>query len=138
MYIVVHFGVLCVSSAVCYSLRTGTCPVLSCPVLATSCYLTIFIYFFLTPIDRPNTQSNLFQVRCRLTIVWVVKNCFYFILIIVQRNATQSSLFIILTVHCTCFGCQPHPSSGLHKTVTTASGIGHIFLCGYLPPTWPS
>jgi len=44
------------------------------------------------------------------------------ILIIVQRNATQNSLFIILQVHSTCFGCQPHPSSGVHKTVTTASG----------------
>jgi len=49
------------------------------------------------------------------------------ILIIVQRDATQSSLFIILQVHSTCFGCQPHPSSGVHKTVNTASGTGHIF-----------
>ena len=49
------------------------------------------------------------------------------ILIIVQRDATQSSLFIILQVHSTCFGCQPHPPSGVHKTVTTASGTGHIF-----------
>ena len=44
------------------------------------------------------------------------------ILITVQRDATQSSLFIILQIHSTCFGCQPHPSSGLHKIVTTASG----------------
>jgi len=43
------------------------------------------------------------------------------ILIIVQRDTTQSSLFIILQVHSTCFGCQPQPSSGVHKTVTTAS-----------------
>ena len=50
-----------------------------------------------------------------------------FILIIVQRDATQSSLSIILQVHSTCFGCQPHPSSGVHKTVTTASATGHIF-----------
>jgi len=50
-----------------------------------------------------------------------------FRLIIVKRDATQSSLFIILQVHSTCFGCQPHPSSGVHKTVTTASGTGHIF-----------
>jgi len=50
------------------------------------------------------------------------------ILITVQRDATQSSLFIILQVHSTCFGYQPHPTSGLHKTVTTASGTGHI-LC---------
>jgi len=48
------------------------------------------------------------------------------ILITVQRHATQSSLFSILQVHSTCFGCQPHPSS-VHETVTTASGTGHIF-----------
>jgi len=59
------------------------------------------------------------------------------ILIIVQRDATQSSLFVSLQVHSTCFGCQPHPSSGVHKTVTTASGTGHAMLCSYLPPTWP-
>ena len=47
--------------------------------------------------------------------------------IIVQRVATQSSLFIILLVHSTCFGCQPYPSSGVHKTVTTAFVTGHIF-----------
>ena len=60
------------------------------------------------------------------------------IFIIVQRDATQSGLFIILQVHSTCFGCQPHPSSGVHKTVTKNSGIGHIFVCSYLPPTWPN
>ena len=60
-----------------------------------------------------------------------------FILIIVQRDATQSSLFIILQVHSTCFGCQTYPSSGVHKTVTIASGIG-VFLYSYLPPTWPT
>jgi len=58
------------------------------------------------------------------------------ILIIVQWDATQSSQFIILQVHCTCFGCQPHPSSGVHKTVTAASES--YFLCSYLPPTLPS
>ena len=57
--------------------------------------------------------------------------------IIVQRDATQSSVFIILQVHSTCFGCQPHPSSGVHKTVTTA------FRTVQLPPSnvaklvWP-
>jgi len=41
------------------------------------------------------------------------------ILIIVQRDATQSSLFIIQQVRSTCFGCQPHPSSQVHKTAVT-------------------
>jgi len=53
--------------------------------------------------------------------------------IIVQRDATQISLFIILQVHSTCFGCQPHPSSEAHKTVTTAFGTGHIFCAATSP-----
>ena len=63
------------------------------------------------------------------------------ILIIVQRDVTQIRLFIILQVHSTCFGCQPHPSSGVHKTGTKGSGTGHIFV--QLPPSnvtkqvWP-
>ena len=27
--------------------------------------------------------------------------------------------------HPTCFGCRPHPSSGIHKTVVTATGTTH-------------
>jgi len=49
------------------------------------------------------------------------------ILIIFQRDITQGSLFIILQIHSTCFGCQPHQSSGVQKTVTTAFGTGHHF-----------
>ena len=55
-------------------------------------------------------------------LVGAVPTLKYNILIIIQRDATQRSLFVILQVHYTCFGCQPHRSSGVHKTVTTASG----------------
>jgi len=49
------------------------------------------------------------------------------ILINVQQDATICSLyFILLQNHSTCFGCHPHPSSGVHKTVTTATGTSHI------------
>jgi len=54
-------------------------------------------------------------------------NLAFKVLISLQRDATQTSLFIILQVHSACFGCQPHPASGVHKTVTIASGTGHIF-----------
>jgi len=59
-------------------------------------------------------------------------------LVVVQRDATQSSPFIILQVQPTCFGCQPHPSSGVHETVTLQPPVLVIFLCNYLPPPWPS
>ena len=31
----------------------------------------------------------------------------------------------LLQNHSTCFGCPSHPSSGVHKIVTAASGTGH-------------
>ena len=31
----------------------------------------------------------------------------------------------LLQVHCMCFGRPSRPSSGVHKTVTAASGTGH-------------
>ena len=65
--------------------------------------------------------------RCiihKICVSFVYKFLSKSILIIVQPDATHSSLFIILQVHSTCFGCQPHPSSGVHKTVTAASGTG--------------
>jgi len=34
-------------------------------------------------------------------------------------------------IHSTCFRCQPHSSSGVHKAVTTASGTGHIFCASF-------
>jgi len=72
-------------------------------------------------------------------LILLIYQCHYiYALIIVQRDATQISLFFILQVHSTCFGSQPHPSSGVHKTVTTASGTGHAVLCSYLPLTWPT
>jgi len=31
----------------------------------------------------------------------------------------------LLQNYSTCFGCLSHPSSGVHQTVTAASGTGH-------------
>ena len=88
--------------------QLGTVPPLQKDLLTSGCIL-----------DFRNKSHN---ILCGCAGYCV--NCRH-ILIIVQRDATQSSLFIILQVHCTCSGCQPHPSSGVHKTVTTASGTGH-------------
>ena len=48
----------------------------------------------------------------------------------------------LLQNYSTCFGCPSHPSSGVHKTVTAASGTGHsnsatTFLQrGLIRPRW--
>ena len=50
----------------------------------------------------------------------------------------QYAAFYLLQNYSTYFGCALHPSSGVHKTVTAASGTGHITYQGNnLPPTWP-
>ena len=45
----------------------------------------------------------------------------------------------LLQNYSTCFGCLSHPSSGVHQTVTAASGTGHITCqSNNLPPAWPN
>ena len=45
----------------------------------------------------------------------------------------------LLQIYSTCFGCPSHLSPGVHKTVTAASGTGHITYPGNnLPPAWPN
>ena len=37
----------------------------------------------------------------------------------------QYAEIYLLQNHSTCFGCPPHPSSGVLKTLNAASGTGH-------------
>ena len=50
-----------------------------------------------------------------------------------QQDATVCRYLFTANSPSTCFGCPSHPSSGVHKTVTAASGTGHS---NSLPPTW--
>ena len=46
--------------------------------------------------------------------------------ILIRSNEMQQYAGIyLLQNHSTCFGCTSQPSSGIHKTVTAASGTGH-------------
>jgi len=60
--------------------------------------------------------------------------------ILVRSNKMQQYAGIyLLQIYSTCFGCPSHPSSGVHKTVTAASGRGHVtYQCNDPPPTWPN
>jgi len=77
-----------------------------------------------------------FRSRYSVSVYCFCVNVYCTVLILVQRDATQRGLFVILQVHSTCFGCQPHNSSGVHKTVTTASGTRHIFCASLAWPRW--
>jgi len=46
--------------------------------------------------------------------------------ILIRSNKMQQYAGIyLLKNHSICFGCPLHPSSGVHKTVISASGTGH-------------
>ena len=46
--------------------------------------------------------------------------------ILIRSNKTQQYAGIyLLQNYSTCSGCLSHPSSGVHKTVTAATGAGH-------------
>jgi hypothetical protein len=54
----------------------------------------------------------------------------------------MQSIFYFTAIHSTCFGCRPHLSSGVHKTVVTATGTNHIICAvtsvqrGQIWPHW--
>ena len=60
------------------------------------------------------------------------------ILITVQRDLTQISLFIILQVHCKYFGRQTTPTIRSTQNCNYSLRYLSYFLCSYLPLTWPS
>jgi len=93
-------------------------------------------------INRMPSVMEMISVSVRYELIFYIL-CLWFraslinFLIIVQRDATQNGLFIILQVHSTCFGCQTHSSSGVHKTVTTASGTVQLPPSNVAKLAWP-
>jgi len=59
--------------------------------------------------------------------------------ILKRSNKMRQYAGIYLLQHYSTYSsCSSHPSSGVYKTVTTASGTGHnTYLCNKFPPTWP-
>jgi len=60
--------------------------------------------------------------------------------ILIRSNEMQQFAGVyLLQNYSTYFGCLSHLSSGVHKSVTAASGIGHITCqSNNLPPAWPN
>ena len=60
--------------------------------------------------------------------------------ILIRSNELQHYACVyLLQNYSIYFGCLSHPSSGLHQTVTAASGTGHITChSNNLPPAWPN
>ena len=85
-----------------------------------------------------STGQKIMLVAQKLPLSWKYFTKFFFfyyywfpglmipINILIRSNKKQKYAGIyLLQNHSTCFGCPSHPTSGVHKTVTAASGTGH-------------
>ena len=71
-------------------------------------------------------RSALFWDLTQRRIVFYIHGSVHRNSILIRSNKMQQYAGIyLLQNHSTCFGCPSPPSSGLHKTVTAASGTGH-------------
>jgi hypothetical protein len=65
-----------------------------------------------------------------------------FFILIRSNEMQQYAGVYLLQNYSTCFGCLSHPSSGVHQTVTAASGTGHSVRAttfrhhGIIRPRW--
>ena len=59
--------------------------------------------------------------------------------VLIRSKKCNRYRYLLLKTYSTCFGCLSIPSSGVHQTVTAASGTGHItYQDNDLLPTWPN
>ena len=83
--------------------------------------------------DRNSSYFSLgTYVNCRNNSLNSIKTVIVHIILInmigilIRSNKMQQYAGVyLLQNHSTCFGCLSHPSSGVHKTVTAASGTDH-------------
>ena len=53
-------------------------------------------------------------------------------ILVISNELQQYAGVYLVQNYPTCFGCLSHPSSGVHRTLTVASGTGHIVRgCSY-------
>jgi len=82
-----------------------------------------------TNLHTETTQSSKYDIKRvkRILRLWFHASLIYINYYPTICNTKQSIHYSA------CFGCQTHPSSRVHKTVTTASGSGHIFCAATSP-----
>jgi len=73
---------------------------------------------------------------CRFILcLWFCASLIYINNFPMRCNTKQSVYYSARSLY--MLQCQPHPSSGLYKTITAESGTGHIFCAAATWPSWP-
>ena len=119
--------------------------------------LSLFLFFIIFIIYVPLCCTSDIMAFISSTQLSVLLSILYFLtvglfyvhgsvhrdFILIRSNKMQQYGGIyLLQIYSACFGCPSHPSSGVHATVTAASGTGHsnsatAFLKrGLIRPRW--
>ena len=113
-----------------------------------------YFYVFINSLLSRNTYSvsflHLVKVRqtdvitstlaaCCIRVFCIHGSVHHNSILISSKNMQQYAGIYLLQNYFTCFWCPSHPSSEVHKTISAASGTGHItYLKNNLPPSWPN
>jgi len=97
------------------------------------------ILFFICPGVIISSSLHFVHFTTALCTFFYIRGSVHRDSVLIRSNKIQQYAGIyLLQNHFPCFGCPSHPSSGIHKTVTAASGEGRItYLSNNLPPAWP-
>ena len=115
----------------------GNCPAVP-PVKLALLYIQVQVLgvvpicYRVTVISMMNSDI-LLQILVSAVDLAVLTKVYFIFMVPVHRNSIlrrsnkmqQYAGIYLLQNHSTCFGCPSHPLSGVHKTVTAASGTGH-------------
>ena len=69
--------------------------------------------------------SNLFYFGTTLYTFLYIHGSVHRDSTLIRYKVQQHAGIYLLQIYSTCFGCPSHPSSGVQKTVNSASGTGH-------------
>ena len=97
------------------------------------------LVFFFHPTNNNFYSHTDIPVRQRIFFFYIHGSVHRDSILIRFNEMQQYTGVSLLQNYSTCFGCLSHPSSGVHQTVTAASGTGHITCqSNNLPPAFPN
>ena len=116
-----HFRTL---RSCCYGVSHHASPLslsvkLLCPPLQS--HFIVAKRFLARGILHPVTHQHTHKVNWRV-IFYIHGSVHRNSILIISNKMQEYAGIYLLQNHSTCFGCPSHPSSGVHKTVTAASG----------------
>ena len=83
-------------------------------------------FIFLTVSFLKSFHLIVSNLKCDCSKEFCIHGSVHHNCMLIKSNKMQLYAGIyLLQNHSTCFGCPSHPSSGVHKTVTAASGTCH-------------